>query len=57
MAATLLEVQHVTKRFGGFQALTDVSLQVHQGERLGLIGPNGSGQDHPDQLHCRCAAD
>ena len=32
MTATLLEVQHVTKRFGGFQALTDVSLQVHQGE-------------------------
>jgi len=44
MAATLLEVQHVTKRFGGFQALTDVSLQVHQGECLGLIGPNGSGK-------------
>jgi branched-chain amino acid transport system ATP-binding protein len=44
MATTLLEVQHVTKRFGGFQALTDVSLQVHQGECLGLIGPNGSGK-------------
>src|SRR5262249_61232852 len=44
MAATLLEVQHVTKRFGGFHALTDVSLQVHQGECLGLSGPNGSGK-------------
>ena len=41
MATTLLAVQHVTKRFGGFQALTDVSLQVPQGECLGLIGPNG----------------
>lgn len=44
MSTVLLDVQHVTKRFGGFQALTDVSLTVDTGERLGLIGPNGSGK-------------
>jgi branched-chain amino acid transport system ATP-binding protein len=44
MVATLLEVHQVSKRFGGFQALTEVSLQVGQGECLGLIGPNGSGK-------------
>lgn len=44
MGDTLLEVQNVTKRFGGFQALTAVSLTVEEGERFGLIGPNGSGK-------------
>ena len=44
MADTLLDIQHVTKRFGGFNALTDVNLSVQAGERLGLIGPNGSGK-------------
>src|SRR5438132_14068352 len=39
-----LEVENVTKRFGGFQALSSVSLHVRQGERFGLIGPNGSGK-------------
>ena len=44
MAETILDVQSVTKRFGGFQALSRVSIQVKAGERFGLIGPNGSGK-------------
>lgn len=41
---SLLQVQHVSKRFGGLAALTDVSYHVESGEILGLIGPNGAGK-------------
>jgi branched-chain amino acid transport system ATP-binding protein len=41
---SILEVNKVSKFFGGFTALSGVDLQVQKGERLGLIGPNGSGK-------------
>lgn len=40
----LLDVAGVSKRFGGVEALAEVSLRVHHGEVVGLIGPNGAGK-------------
>ena len=41
---TLLSVEHVTRRFGGVVAVDDVTLDVREGEIVGLIGPNGAGK-------------
>lgn len=43
-AAPVLQLEHLTKRYGSFTALDDLTLSLNQGQILGLIGPNGAGK-------------
>src|SRR5688572_27311510 len=67
MTAPLLSIRDVTKRFGGFQALERISLDVEQGEFVALLGPSGCGKTTllrsvagfltPDAGHIRIAGE
>ena len=46
--STVVMLDKVLKRFGDHTALSDLDLQIPQGSAYGLLGPNGSGEDHHD---------
>ena len=40
----MIEVKHLTKRYGGMTAVDDISFVAESGEVVGLLGPNGAGK-------------
>ena len=48
----IIEVEHLTKKFGSLVAVDDVSFQVRQGEIFGFLGPNGAGKTTTINILC-----
>jgi len=44
MKENAIEISHLTKKFGDFTAVNDISLNIEKGEIFGLLGPNGAGK-------------
>ncbi len=40
----MIDVQHLSKRYGSFQAVDDISFEVERGDVVGFLGPNGAGK-------------
>jgi ABC-2 type transport system ATP-binding protein len=50
MTTPIVQVRHLTKRFGDFVAVNDISFDIPPGEILGLLGPNGAGKTTTIQM-------
>ena len=48
----MLELDHVSRLFGGLRAVSDVSFSLSAGEMVGLVGPNGAGKSTTFNLAC-----
>ena len=46
----MIEVEHLTKKFGDFVAVNDISFSLKEGEILGLLGQNGAGKTTTIQM-------
>lgn len=50
--ASVIEAQHLTKQFGDFKAVNDISLSVRKGEIFGFLGANGAGKTTAMRIFC-----
>lgn len=48
----MIRAEHLTKRFGAFTAISDVSFEVERGEIVGFLGPNGAGKSTTMRILC-----
>ena len=51
-AEPAVKLEHVSKTFGDFTAVKDISLEIHHGEIFGIIGPNGAGKTTTVNMIC-----
>ena len=51
MAEHIIDIDHITKRFGDNTVINDLSLSVEQGEVLVLVGPSGLRKKYPAPLY------
>jgi ABC-2 type transport system ATP-binding protein len=52
MAEPILQVSHLTRRFGDFTAVSDLSFEIEKGEVFGFLGPNGAGKSTTIRMLC-----
>ncbi len=50
MTKTLVEVNHLSRRYGALTAVDDIGFQLHSGDVLGFLGPNGAGKSTTMQM-------
>ncbi len=52
MSDPIITVEHLTRRFGDFVAVNDISLEIERGEIFGFLGPNGAGKSTTIKMLC-----
>ena len=52
--STLIEIEHLTKRYGGHTAVSDLSFTVDSGQIYGFLGPNGAGKSTTMNIMTGC---